>query len=414
MATSMSMQDLMAPNLQQHEPSGLSKAADMAGTMQNLETAKTKQSQLQNDLQDAQYKTISGTTSTAMSMSDPIFKVSEKQMEKRLKQVNPDYQEGTLAALRSDPELQAGMQAYHQAIATGEMPTDAEHKKMVIDAFGNPGQAEQLINTFNEQRKMNQARDLKEAMLVNQKNIADNRNTTSSSNNTASNASRERAAGMRYSAGSPGALRAESTINNNYSRAINAVDQLKTTLSDVDSGKLSDAKNVKAEIESKMASVFGGGKPSTVFGQQAVGLDSAYGDFQNKMNHIFGEAKGVLTEAQKKQLHQELDTFGSNAAKQHEDAFLTHLELVNPAYRGPVEQSYARYRMQKGLPSNIDYTGSAPPPVTGTGKAPQPNGAPPPAAPQLSPNQQAYMQAMQAAGLNPEQATQRMQEKRIK
>lgn len=171
MPTNMTMSDLTMPALEAGNAGnklGMEMGNQLnqaAQTYSNLQMQQAKQREMQNQLDTAHYNTITGTTNTAMEMSDPIFKISEKNMEKRLKQVNPDYQEGTLAAMRSDDNLKAGLAAYRKAVLSGEMPKDEAHMKLVTNAFGDPGKAEQLLNAFNEQRKMKSAHDLKEATL---------------------------------------------------------------------------------------------------------------------------------------------------------------------------------------------------------------------------------------------------------
>jgi len=109
MPTNMSIGELTQPGVNAQANSGLGNAVNEAGklatTMQDLQSRQQQQQQMQDQLDSAKYQTVMGTTQTAMRMSDPIFKVSEKAMEKRLQQVNPDYQPGTLAALRCVPAI---------------------------------------------------------------------------------------------------------------------------------------------------------------------------------------------------------------------------------------------------------------------------------------------------------------------
>lgn len=410
MATQDSIGSVLGPQAMQTNSSvqGLDQGIQLAQTAQDMQEKQQKQQQMTEQLTDMKFKNYMGTQQTALQMSEPVFKASEDLLDKRMAKIVPGYQPGSLKAMRADPDLKASIQNFHSAVATGEIPTTPELQDQVLKTGSDLGTQADVVNAWNEQRKLKSAQAIKEAANANAQTIANTKAATAEKVADIGAQGRVAAASVSAGPGSPRVVRTQEAVNNDYERAIkpyeqtvNAVDQLKSTLADIDSGKLSDAKNVKAEIESKMASVFGGGRPSTVFGTQAVGLDSLYGEYQNMMNKTLGEAKGVLTDAQKAQIHQELQTFGSNAAKQHEDAYLKFSaghENLPEQYTAGVHKNYSSYRQQKGLP-DVNTGGQVQAPAANSAAAGQT--AP---APQMNVKQKAAYDAMVQAGIDPMKA----------
>lgn len=374
MPTDMSLDQLMPQMPSQANPnnSAVSQVTEIAGHMQDLQTNQLKQQQLQQQLDDAKYKTLTGVTSNAMNMSDPMFKLAEKQMDQRLAQTIPGYTPGTLRALRADPETQANVQAYQQGVTTGQIPVDAQHKQMInsIFASGDPTQISAALDSIGEQRKQAGAQAVAHIEAQGKVDAADIGNGP----NSVKSRSLQARVGNQYD-----------NEMKPYEQALDSVDSLKGIMADVDSGKLNDAQNVKADMEAKMASVMNKGAAATDSSRHAVEMQSIYGSMMNTLNQATGQQNGILTDKQKDQLRSESNAFGATAAKLHEDKFNTFMGRQNdPTIRQQLGQSYANYRVSKGLS------------VPG-GMAPQAGvNTPPPAQPPLTPGQQAYADKVKA------------------
>lgn len=209
---------------------------------------------------------------------------------------------------------------------------------------------------------------------------------------------------QRYGPNSPSMIRAQQGAANGYNSVmkpwddtLQSADQLSGILSDVDLGKLNAAKNVRADLNSKMASLVNQGHQS-VHNTQSVELNAAYNSLEDEVNYVFGEANPTVTQAQLTQLHQELTSFKQTAAKNHADAYDAYRESINPMVRPGLDNRFNTFRNSKGLQGK-DYSGdnaslgidpSASQQVPASQAAPSSTGnnqPPPPAAP-LSPRNQ--------------------------
>jgi hypothetical protein len=121
--------------------------------------------------------------------------------------------------------------------------------------------------------------------------------------------------------------------------------KLNHLVKDVESGDINSNKTIRGDIQSGIALLLNGGKPSTVFGQQAVEQDSAYGHIKDFQNKYLGEAESTIPPAQWEQLKRDIKALRNANEVLHKDKYESFREGLNGSAIQPhLDERYGKFR----------------------------------------------------------------------
>lgn len=132
-----------------------------------------------------------------------------------------------------------------------------------------------------------------------------------------------------------------------------ASQKLQHIASDVDAGKLNSNKTIRSEVQAGIAQMLAGGKPSTVFGQQAVEQDSLFQEIKDFSNKYLGEAGGTVPPEQWNQLKKDIAALRTANADLHEKKYQSYREALEGApIQGHLDSRYNKFRESMTLGGN--------------------------------------------------------------
>jgi len=164
--------------MQQQTANAMDQVPNYLQHVQDLQTNKMKQEQLQQQVEAGKFNSFMDMSNNAIGMSDAMWKVAKPAFEKRMQSINPNYMPGTFDSFRTDDNLRQGHHAIMMAKLNGELPTDTKTLQAFNQVIGDPGQLDQIVPSFLEQKKLMAAQQMKEASLANQRYISEQANVT--------------------------------------------------------------------------------------------------------------------------------------------------------------------------------------------------------------------------------------------
>lgn len=310
--------------------------------------AKQQQAQmLQDKMEEGRYHTGMSLINNAMSMSPEMFKVAHPAMEKRLQQTFTGYQPGTLKGLYENDDNREGWQSYMQAVTSGELPTDAAHMKLFNQVLGNdPGKIEQVLNSINEQRKLKSAQAIKEAQFATQARGQDIGLQGKEVIANAMGARTMRSAGLQANRQYKSEIGPAESAMYQASRANDIINKIQ-------SGDLKSTKTLAADLDSAQASLLGGGKPSTVYGQQAVHMDDVYSRAHNAIQFLTANPQDTQSPAKLEQLKKDVKALNDFYGDQHKKQYSSFRQGIDPTIREHLDERYKMHRENMGLDHEI-------------------------------------------------------------
>jgi uncharacterized membrane-anchored protein YhcB (DUF1043 family) len=144
----------------------------------------------------------------------------------------------------------------------------------------------------------------------------------------------------------------ESTMKPAESGLISA-NRAEDVMSQISENKLKINKTMRADLTSQLASLTGGGRPGTVYGQSAQEFDSAYQRVKDFQNYLGGTANDTLPAGQFKQLQADISALKNLYGQQHETQYQSFREGVPDQVREKLDSRYDTIRKKYGL-STLD------------------------------------------------------------
>lgn len=357
---------------------GISHGMELAKTQQAVEESKQKVETMKDTLDTAKFNKLNGYMQTLAKSQPDIAKRLVPTMQKSLQQSGLGVDPSILELVASSDDYKRRILAL--SATSDELAKDPEKRKAYVQAHAEIGDFDKGLQSLEHYSKQDMSLQISEAK---NKSLVEAAGVRAKGTVDAAQA--------RIGPNSPQAARVQNQVNSQYQStmkgwegALQASDMLQKTIDDVDLGKLNASKNVRGELNAKIASLIGGGKPSTVFGTKSVEQDSLYQDFMDKVNKITGEAGNTLTDGQWNQIKKEVHSFRDSNAKMHEDAYMSMREAIHENYRSGIDNRFSKFRQSKGLASQIPYQDNGQAPAAPAAQAPAasqtpaPRGTPPP------------------------------------
>lgn len=226
-----------------------------------------------------------------------------------------------------------------------------EQARAALAAASSPEELDKAYSMLGDQKKQQNAMDIAKAANAAKIEIENKKQETGMYG------ADQRLKGMLAMAG-PRQDRIQQTANRMYSQEMGPSENLLLTANklhditkDVDSGQLNSNKTIRSEVQAGIAQMLAGGKPSTVFGQQAVEQDSAYQELKDFQNKYLGEAEGTVPPAQWEQLKKDIAALKSANSDLHEKKYQSFREgLEGAPAQQHLDRRYEKFRSSLGIP----------------------------------------------------------------
>lgn len=366
----------------------LQQGMQLAQTANSLDAQKASLEQQKEQLDTMKFNKAFDTMHTLATARPEIAKRMVPKVLDQFRSAGIPVDENVMHTMASDDEWKNRW----MQVANGIDSTDPAQRAQFMSAMTDMGMTDKGLAQLASSSKLQSQKDIAETKY---QGLVDSRGIGADATVQAAEIAakgRVDAANARIGPNSPQATRVQNQVNSQYQStmkgwegSLSAADQLERTIKDVDLGELNSSKNVRGELNAKIASLLGGGKPSTVYGTQSIEQDSLYQHTMDKINSVLGESNSTITDKQWEQMKKEIASFKASNAKMHDDAYQSFREGISESYRQGIDNRFSKFRGSKGLPSSIQYQGdnSGTPPAPVAGAVPQ--GA------TLSANQKAFM-----------------------
>ncbi len=328
------------------------------------------------DLELAKFNRLNSTMQTLARTNPAVAKKMVPGVADSFRRSGIAVDPGVLDLMASDEGYKQRMLALSQD--ADALASDPAARQQYIQAHGDVGQFDKGLMTLESYSK--QAKDLA---------IANARNETME------RSAQIRADGVVGAAQVRGATTQANTAlraNQQYQNTMKTVEQglmqanrAVHLVQGIDAKELKINKTLRADLTNVMASLVGGGKPSTVYGQQHMEFDSAYQSVSDKLNYLRGRADDTLPPEQFEQLKVDINALKGLYDLQHKDTYSSFREGVPEQFRGDLDKRYGSLRKNLKLNAELSAPGAAaeshtPPPP---GRTPAPDG--------LTDNQRTYL-----------------------
>lgn len=326
-------------------PEGISAGA-AAGV--KLVQAQQQNEQLKISTQKAQDDLAIGKTNSVISLLDTLFKqnpVVQKRLapntKNQISRIAPDFDPSFIDAAVSDPEL-----ARKSRIVFQGMRASGVSKAMADESIGAWGDGTVMTDGINHLSEMQQKMAIAKLGAQTKENtakiIADSR------------------IGAAQIMGGNKLITSQTTANNSYSREIGpsetAVYQANRALGlvkKIDEGELKSTKTLAADLDAATASLLGGGKPSTVYGQQAVHMDDVYSRVQNAKQFLESTPQDTKAPAVLNQLKLDVEALKDFYDEQHQQKYSSWRQGVNDKLTPKLDNRFKQFRRNQGMSEDI-------------------------------------------------------------
>ena len=373
-------------------------AADASGgvgqvlnTMNNLQAQQDKHQQLQQQLTEAQWNSTKGLLNTYMNASDPVRKALKKQLGPRLTQNGADPL--ILNAL-DDEDTEANTR-----LAMDSMNADPDQAAKGMAAVRSHDVFASSTATLADMIKQRSQQQIARAVAEINKS------------------GRIGAATIFGGENSPRAMNTALSANNQYTKevgpaekAVYSANRATEILDKINEGSLKSTKTLAADLNSAVASLLAGGRPSTVFGQQATHQDDLYERIQQTKQFLTANPEDTQAPAKLNQLKLDVAALRDYYDEQHQQQYTAWRQGVPDKLKDRLDQRFQTFRKAQGMDPGLgEPQQTQPAPQGATSGAGGTQGLPP----GLTPNQQSYVQKAVSMGLKQQDALARMKQKGI-
>lgn len=146
------------------------------------------------------------------------------------------------------------------------------------------------------------------------------------------------------------------SANNQYTQtigktenAIYSADRGADIIDHINAGDLKSTKTLSADLEAATASLLAQGRPSTVYGQQAVHMDDAYSRIQNAKQFITANPEDTQSPAKLEQLKKDMHALRDFYGDQHAQQYESFREGLPTIFQGAIDKRYNKFRASHNL-----------------------------------------------------------------
>lgn len=336
---------------------GADEVTNYISTAQDLAAKQQKAQALQQQLDETKFQTLMSRIQTQNAIQDPHIQKQVAMQNEKAGIAAP----GFFTTMHKSDDLQQGWSAAADYIAGN--PVSPEQKKQAVMTAMDPTTWHTVPTMFQERQKneaMVAAQQLKTSATVRGQDVG------LQGKELMANAMSNR---VNTTGASQWSRQYKSEIGPAES-ALNQANRANDIIGKIQDGDLKSTKTLAADLDSAQASLLGGGKPSTVYGQQAVHMDDVYSRAANTMQFLTANPQDTQSPAKLEQLKKDVAALSEFYSKQHEQQYNAFRQKAPEQFRDRLDSSYQMFREQHGLPAHIYEPGETQPNMTATQNKP--------------------------------------------
>lgn len=334
---------------------GIKTGIQLATAQDQIEEQKTQAAQLKQQLQQSQMNGIANRMKAAAYAPPAQRKILLANLKSYADSIKTPVDVDAFAATLDDEQSALAVRQGLSKVTKGEIPPES-----FLSTIASAGPLFDQVNELahsnaQTQNKYQQAVEVAKARNEGMQQAAETRAAaTVKAAELRGATSNDRIQGQASSRYTQNLKTAEQGLIAAH-RALDIVDK-------VDSGELQANKALRADLTGTLASLVGGGKPSTVYGQQHQEFDSAYQNVKDKLNYLQGDAKNTLPPAQLKQLRLDVKALQDLYGEQHRITYEGFRASEPDSVQPKLDQRYNTIRENYGL-SKLGESKAAPKPT---------------------------------------------------